>query len=208
MRRQLVPAVIAMVIFTVVLGLVYPMVVTGIAQVAFKDKADGSLVTQNGRTVGSSLLGQSFLDADAKPLQQYFQPRPSAAVGASGTTEAGYDPTLSGGSNLGPTNPVLLKTVQQRAKDYRELNGLSGKVKIPIDAVTASASGLDPDISVANAHLQAQRVADERVVSLSVVRRLIDNQTSGRTLGFLGERTVNVLKLNLALDRRAPMPAA
>src|SRR5262249_19693590 len=146
----------------------YPLLVTGIAQVAFKHKADGSLVEVDGKVVGSSLLAQPFTDKDGNPLPQYFQPRPSAA---------NYDPHYSTGSNYGPTNPKLVarclkveaddgstscdpNTVPQRAQAYRDLNRLDDNVKIPVDAVTASASGLDPDISVANARLQAPRVAD------------------------------------------------
>jgi K+-transporting ATPase ATPase C chain len=203
MRRQLVPAIISMVLFTVLFGVVFPMVVTGIGQVAFHDKAGGSIVEQDGKKVGSSLIGQAFTDAKGRPLRQYFQSRPSAAVGASVSTVAGYDPTYSSGSNLGPTNPDFLKLVAQRVKAYRALNGLPADAAVPVDAVTASASGLDPDISVANARLQARRVAGERGVPVAEVRRLIDDHTSGRTLGVLGEKTVDVLALNLALDRLA-----
>jgi potassium-transporting ATPase KdpC subunit len=209
MRRQLVPAIVSMVILTVLFGLLYPLVVTAVAQVAFKDKADGSLVTRNGKTVGSSLLAQSFTNAKGVPMRQYFQPRPSAAS---------YDPTYSTGSNYGPLNPKLVakclevenkdgtkqcdpNTVPQRAKAYRKLNGLSASTKIPVDAVTASGSGLDPDISVANARLQAARVGRARGLSKSKVLQLVDDHTDGRPLGILGEKTVNVLDLNLALDK-------
>jgi K+-transporting ATPase ATPase C chain len=201
MRRQLVPAVISMVVFTVLFGLVFPLVITGIGQVAFHDQAEGSIVEQNGKKVGSSLVGQAFTDPQGKARPQYFQSRPSAALGASGSTTAGYDPTLSSGSNLGPTNPDFLKLVGQRVKAYRALNGLPAGTKVPVDAVTASASGLDPDISVANARLQAARIATERGISDAKVRQLIDDNTSDRTLGVLGEKTVNVLALNRALDR-------
>jgi potassium-transporting ATPase KdpC subunit len=201
MRRQLIPSIVSMVLFTLLLGVGYPLVITGIAQVAFKDKADGSIVDVNGKAVGSSLIGQSFTDKKGNPIKKYFQSRPSAATGVSGTTTAGYDPTLSLGSNLGPTNPALLKAVAQRVKDYRKLNGLADNVAVPVDAVTASGSGLDPDISIANARLQAKRVAGMRGLDTARVLRLIDEHTSGRTLGILGEKTVNVLELNLALDR-------
>jgi K+-transporting ATPase ATPase C chain len=201
MRRQLVPAVIAMVVFTVLFGVVFPLVVTGIGQVVFHDKADGSIVEQNGKKVGSSLIGQAFTDKKGNPLPQYFQSRPSNALGASGDTAAGYDPTYSSGSNYGPSNPTFLNLVDQRVKDYRKVNGLSDSTQVPVDAVTASASGLDPDISVANARLQAARVARERGIPVSEVRKLIDEHTQGRTLGILGEKTVDVLALNLALDR-------
>jgi K+-transporting ATPase ATPase C chain len=203
MRRQLVPAVISMIVFTVLFGVVFPMVITGIGQVAFHDNAEGSIVQRNGKDVGSSVIGQAFTDAKGRPLRQYFQSRPSAAAGASGDTAAGYDPTLSSGSNLGPTNPDLLKLVGQRVKAYRALNGLPADATVPVDAVTASASGLDPDISIANARLQARRVADERGIPVAMVRQLIDDHTQGRTLGILGEKTVDVLALNLALDRLA-----
>jgi K+-transporting ATPase ATPase C chain len=201
MRRQLVPAIISMVVFTVLFGLVFPLVITGIGQLAFHDKAEGSIVEQNGKAIGSSLIGQAFTDAKGKVLPQYFQSRPSAAVGASGDTAAGYDPTYSSGSNLGPTNPDFLKLVGQRVQAYRKLNGLSSATKVPVDAVTASGSGLDPDISVANARLQAQRVADERGIPVAKVRQAIDDNTSDRTLGVMGEKTVNVLALNRALDQ-------
>ena len=201
MRRQLVPAVLSMVVFTLLLGVGYSLLVTGVAQVGFRDKADGSLVQRNGRDIGSSLIGQAFVDKNGEPITKYFQSRPSAAVGAAGKTEAGYDPTLSSGSNLGPTNPELLKEVAKRVGSYRELNGLGTDVRVPVDAVTASASGLDPDISVANARLQTRRVARERDLPVASVRSLVDENTSGRALGVLGEKTVNVLDLNLALDR-------
>ena len=189
MRRQLFPALMMMVIFTVVAGLIFPLAVTGIAQVAFKDKADGSLVENaDGDVVGSSLIGQTFTEPE------YFHPRPSAAGD-------GYDPTLSSGSNLGPTNDALLDTVDERAAAYREENGLADDAEVPVDAVTASASGLDPGISVANARLQAARVADERGLGVDEVLDAVDDHTSDRALGFLGEKAVNVLELNLALDR-------
>jgi K+-transporting ATPase ATPase C chain len=201
MRRQLLPALVSILLFTVVLGIAYPLVVTGVAQVAFKHKADGSFVSVNGKQVGSSLIGQAFVDGKGRPIRKYFQSRPSAALGAEGKTTAGYDPTLSSGSNLGPTNPTLIKEVAQRAKDYRKLNGLASNVKVPVDAVTASGSGLDPDISVANAKLQAARVARARGLSTAAVLKLVDDHTDGRPLGFIGEKTVNVLDLNLALDQ-------
>jgi K+-transporting ATPase ATPase C chain len=201
MRRQFIPAVLMLVVFTLLLGIAFPLVVTGVAQLAFRDKANGTIVQRNGKDVGSSLIGQAFVDRHGAPITKYFQSRPSAAVGADGTTEAGYDPTLSSGSNLGPTNPKLLRDVARRVEAYRQLNGLGPNVRVPVDAVTASASGLDPDISVANARLQAKRVADARDLPSSRVRKLIDEHTSDRTLGVLGEKTVNVLDLNLALDR-------
>jgi len=202
MRRQLLPSVISMVIFTVVLGIAFPLVVLGVGQVVFKDQADGSIVERNGHAVGSSLIGQGFTNERGEPLRQYFQSRPSAAAGASGDTAAGYDPTLSSGSNLGPTNPDFLQEVTQRVESYRKLNGLSPEMKVPVDAVTASGSGLDPHISIANARLQARRVADERGISVAEVNRMIDDHTTSRAFGILGEKAVNVLELNLALDQR------
>jgi K+-transporting ATPase ATPase C chain len=192
MRRQLLPAVKALLVFTALVGLAYPLGMTGLAQLAFDAKADGSLVRDaRGGVVGSSLIGQPFNEA------RYFQPRPSAAG-------EGYDPTSTGASNLGPTNPELLRLVTERANVYRRANGLAADVLVPVDAVTASASGLDPHISVANAELQAARVARERGLPLETVRRLIAEHTDERSLGFLGEPGVNVLELNLALDRPGP----
>jgi potassium-transporting ATPase KdpC subunit len=195
LRRQFVTGLLMTVVLTVLLGFVYPLVVTGISQVTMSKRANGSLVSANGKVVGSSLIGQNFTDAKGNPLVQYFQPRPSAA----GTN--GYDAMSSSGSNLGPSNPTLLDSVAQRVAQYRKLNGLAADVKVPVDAVTASASGLDPQISVANARLQAARVARARNLTVAQVSSLIAAHTQGRQLGFLGEQTVNVLDLNLALDR-------
>jgi potassium-transporting ATPase KdpC subunit len=185
MRRQLVPALGMLLIFTVLTGVVYPLVVTGIAQVAFADRADGSLVERDGEVVGSSLLAQGFTEPE------YFHPRPSAVD---------YDPRDSGGANLGPTNPDLLAAIEERAVAYREENGLPADADVPVDAVTGSASGLDPMISVANAELQAPRVAQARGVALGVVLGLVEEATTDRGLGFLGEAGVTVLDLNIALD--------
>jgi K+-transporting ATPase ATPase C chain len=193
LRRQLVTGLLMTVVMTVLLGLAYPLAVTGISQGLMSKRANGSLVKANGTVVGSSLIGQSFADADGKPLPKYFQPRPSAAGD-------GYDAMASSGSNLGPSNAKLLEAVAQRVAEYRTLNGLAADAKVPVDAVTASGSGLDPGISLANARLQAARVAKARDVSPGAVARLIDQHTEGRPLGFLGEQTVNVLTLNLALD--------
>ena len=195
LRRQFVTGILMTVVLTVLLGFVYPLVVTGISQATMSKRANGSLVTANGKVVGSSLIGQNFTDAKGNPLVQYFQPRPSAA----GTN--GYDAMSSSGSNLGPSNPTLLDAVAQRVAQYRKLNGLAADVKVPVDAVTASASGLDPQISVANAWLQAARVARARNLTVAQVSSLIAAHTQGRQLGILGEQTVNVLELNLALDR-------
>ena len=201
MRRQILPALTMMLVMTVLTGLLYTFAFTGVAKVVAPDKANGSRVEVNGHEVGSEYIGQAWVDRQGDALLQYFQSRPSAATN---TTDAGYDPTLSLGSNYGPTNPEFLKLVAKRVRDYRDLNGLASNASVPVDAVTASASGLDPDISVANARLQAKRVAKARGLSLLEVRALIDEHTRGRTLGILGEKRVNVLRLNLALDRIAP----
>lgn len=187
LRRQLAPAVVAFLAFTLVTGFAYPLVVTGVAQVVFPHRADGSLVERRGQIVGSRLIGQAFAG------NRYFYPRPSAAGD-------GYDAMASSASNLGPTNPALLRAVRQRVREYRRENGLAPGQVVPVDAVTASASGLDPDISVANARLQAARVARARGLPVAEVQSLISRHTSGRSLGFLGEPVVNVLELNLALD--------
>ena len=250
-RRQLITALVVVVMMTVALGLVYPLVVTGVAQVAFHGKANDSIVKVDGKAVGSSLLGQSFTDKDGNPIPKYFQSRPSAAG-------SGYDASVSSASNLGPSNPNLIGnipgvsitdktnpyatpsdpycvpvqstdkdgnditdkagnpvydknkdgtyacnsgTVPERVLAYRRLNGLAANVKVPVDAVTASASGLDPDISIANADLQAPRVAEARHLPVGTVLAQVKAHTDGRALGFLGEKAVNVLELNLALDR-------
>ena len=190
MRRQLFPALRMLLMLTIVTGIVYPLVVLAIGQGVFSDRADGSLIRRDGHVVGSSLLGQNF----AKP--RYFHPRPSAA-GADG-----YDGAASGASNLGPSNPALTTAVRERAAQYRVENGLAADVRVPVDAVTASGSGLDPDISVANARVQVARVAKARGLGDASVRKLVDDHVTDRQAGVLGEETVNVLNLNLALDRR------
>ena len=186
--KQLLPAVLMVALFTVGLGVVYPLAVTGIAQVTMSDRADGSLVERDGTVVGSSLIGQSFT------APEYFHPRPSAA----GTD--GYDAMASGGSNLGPSSADLIAAVGERVAAYRAENGLADDVPVPADAVTTSGSGLDPHISIANARLQTRRVADERGLSVDRVEELVDANTDGRALGILGQPGVNVLGLNLALD--------
>lgn len=189
MRRQLPTALTVFVLFSVLTGLLYPLVVTGIAQVAFGSRADGSLVERDGAVVGSTLVGQAFAGAD------YFHPRPSAAGD-------GYDAMASGASNLGPTNPELLDAVAERKTEYRRVNGLAAGDRVPVDAITGSGSGLDPHISPTNARLQARRVAAARGLPLERVLRLVEEATGGRAFGFLGDPGVNVFELNLALDER------
>ena len=253
LRRQLLPAALLTLVLAVITGLVYPLAVWGIGQVTFKHRADGSFVTQNGKVVGSALIGQEFLDKSGNPDPKYFQPRPSDAG-------SGYNAASSSASNLGPgdarlvgnipglntdgsTNPYATpadpncvpvqatdkdgndvtdkdgnavyeknkdgtyvcnpNTVPERLLAYRALNNLAPTVKVPVDAVTASDSGLDPDISPANADLQAARVASARHLSVDRVMALVKQHTNGRPLGFLGEETVNVLDLNLALDNKS-----
>lgn len=200
LTRQLRPAIVMMLVMTVLTGLVYPLVITGIGQVAFPFQANGSLLTgANGTVIGSALIGQEF----TKP--QYFHPRPSATLSTGPTpVPAPYNAANSGASNLAPTNKVLIQTVQQRADAYRKENNLAANTPVPVDAVTASGSGLDPDISPANAALQAPRVAQARTLPLATVTAMVAKYTTGRTFGILGEPRVNVLQLNLALDQQAP----
>ena len=188
MRRQLVPALAMTLCLTVLTGIAYPLAVSGASSVLFPGKAKGSLVKVDGRVVGSSLLGQNFKDP------KYFWPRPSNAG------SDGYDGLASGGTNLGPSNQKLVDAVTERVAAYREANHLDANEPVPVDAVTASASGLDPQISVANALLQAGRVADARSMARNDVLALIKANTQKRSLGVLGEDGVNVLELNLALD--------
>jgi potassium-transporting ATPase KdpC subunit len=253
MRRQIVASLAVLLGLTLLLGFGYPLAVTGISQLFFRNAANGSLIYSHGKLVGSALLGQSFTDSKGNPLPQYFQPRPSAAG-------AGYDGASSGASNLGPSNPLLIgfvagvntvglngrpsaanpfataadpacvpldlagnpvttpvpgqrflktaagayecdpNTVPERTVAFRLFNGLAPAAAVPVDAVTASASGLDPDISVANALDQAPRVARVRHRPASQVLALVRRYTTGPQWGFLSESTVNVLELNLALE--------
>jgi potassium-transporting ATPase KdpC subunit len=202
--RQHLAALRGLLVFTVICGVIYPVVMWGVAQVAFHHQANGSLVSYQGHTVGSSLLCQEFTDAKGNPLPQYFQPRPSVAVNPAVKTDYGCDPLFSAASNLGPTNPVLVNDIKQRQQQIAKLDHVSIS-QIPPDAVTASGSGLDPDISPANAYLQVNRVATARHASQAAIRALVTSQIQGRTLGFLGEPTVNVLMLNIALDQRFPI---
>ena len=185
-------AIRAMLLFTLVLGVGYTLVVTAIGQLAFPARANGSLVANaDGETVGSALIGQSFTDAAGDPLPEWFQPRPSAAGD-------GYDAAASGASNLGPENPDLIALIEERRAQVAAFNGVSPQ-DVPADAVTASASGLDPHISPEYARLQVARVAEARGLPEAEVRALVESRIQARDLGYLGEPTVNVLQLNLAL---------
>ncbi|MET8630985.1 K(+)-transporting ATPase subunit C [Kitasatospora sp. NPDC004669] len=193
----------ALLVLTVILGIAYPLLVTGISQVAFSDKANGSIVKSDGKEVGSSLLGQNFNlpkkapddpKEDPVPDPKWFQPRPSAA----GT---GYDPSSSGASNLGPNSDDLLKAVNDRRAAVAAFDGVD-PASVPVDALTASGSGLDPHISVAYAKEQVNRVAKERNLPVETVAKLVDQYTEGRSLGFLGQEGVNVVLLNKAISEQ------
>ena len=197
LSHQLRPTILSALVLTLLTGCIFPLVLFAVARTLFPRQAGGSLVTRGETVVGSSLIGQEF----TRP--EYFQPRPSAAG-------SGYDATSSGGTNLGPNHPKLkdgaadFAGIRQLAEQYRVRNGLAPGAPVPIDAVTRSASGLDPHISPANAALQAPRVARARGLTEETVRRLVADHTQGRQLGFLGNRRVPVLELNLALDQAAP----
>lgn len=186
LRSHVLAGARAVLVFTLLLGVAFPLLVTGAAKVVFPRQAAGSLVRHNGVVVGSSLIGQAF------DGPQWFNPRPSAAGD-------GYDAAASAPSNLGPSNPLLLKAVGERAAAYRTDNGLDAATKVPVDAVTASGSGLDPHISIANARLQAPRVARTRDLPIGTVLELVRRHTDPRPLGVLGEPGVNVLAVNIAL---------
>jgi len=198
--RQLRRAVLMFIALTIVTGLAYPLVITGVAQVLFPDQADGSFIERDGEIVGSELIGQSFVDPETGlTLPGYFRGRPSAAsVAEEGTL-------VSGGSNYGPTNQALLDRVTTDAAIIRGENQLPADALIPADLVTASSSGLDPHISPASAELQVPRVARERGLSEDHVRELVREHTDHPFLGLFGEERVNVLTLNLALDEAAPL---
>lgn len=185
--RQIRIAIITTALFTVLTGVVYPLAVTGLGQLLFPGKANGSLIKEKGKTIGSELIGQSFSDP------KYFWGRLSA------TMPYAYNAGASSGSNLGPLNPALLDGIKNRMRDLKSADSLNNQA-IPVDLVTASGSGLDPHISVAAAFYQVNRVARTRSISPERVRALVEQNTEGRQLGFLGEPRVNVLKLNLALD--------
>lgn len=197
LKATLRPAIALIILFTALLGIAYPLATTGVAQVIFGDKADGSLVEENGAVVGSTLIGQSFIDPETNAvIPGYFRGRPSAS---------NYDGTASGGSNLGPTNAALIERVAELTTLIRTENGLTADQAVPVDLVTASASGLDPDISPASAELQVNRVAQERGITTEQALQLIDDATSKPTFGFMGEERVNVFELNRALDDQYPL---
>ena len=191
--KQTWTALRALLIFTVVLGVGYPLLITGIGQLALPSQANGSLVRSDGAVVGSALIGQSFTDADGTALPEWFQSRPSAAG-------AGYDGGASSGSNYGPENPDLISAIQDRKSAIESLDSVTAS-EIPADALTASGSGLDPHISPAYALLQVPRVAEARGIPEAQVRALVEAFIQGRDLGYLGEPTVNVLQLNIALAK-------
>jgi potassium-transporting ATPase KdpC subunit len=197
--RQHLAALRMLLAFTVLCGIVYPVLMWGVAQVGFKNQAGGSLVSYKGQVVGSSLLCQEFTDAKGNPLPQYFQPRPSNAANSSDKTDYGCDAGFSGAANLGPNNSTLLTTVKQLQQQISAFDHVPVS-QIPPDAVTSSGSGLDPDISPQYADIQVARVAAARHLPVSEVQSLVSKNTQGRNLGFLGEPRVDVLTLNIALD--------
>jgi potassium-transporting ATPase KdpC subunit len=217
--RQHLAGLRALLIFTVLFGIIYPVVMVGFSELVFPSQANGSLVSYHGRVVGSSLLCQEFVDAKGNPLPQYFQPRPSfaivgwelgtakngqAVVEGTGPNNYGCNPLYSSASNLGPNNPAQIQFVKQRQAQISKFDHVPIS-KIPADAVTASGSGLDPDISPANAAIQVDRVAAARHISPAQVRALVTQYTTGRTIGILGQPVVNVLLLNRALDEKYPV---
>ena len=190
MKKHLITAFLMTIATTILLGVIYPLLITVVAQVVFKDKANGQIRYRNGAAIGSRIIGQPFISA------KYFHSRPSAAG-------IGYDAANSGGTNLGPTNQKLIDRIQADAKSLHDENPAQ---LIPVDLITTSASGLDPEISPAAAEFQVPRIARARGVPESTVRDLVQKHTEQRDLGLLGEARVNVLELNLALDDLAPKP--
>ena len=216
--RQHLVGLRVLLLFTVILGIIYPLVLVWFSQVAFSGPANGSLVKFHNRIVGSSLLCQEFVDAKGNPLRQYFQPRPSYAivgwsltqvkgkwvVTGTGPDNYGCNPLFSAASNLGNNHPAQIQFVKQRQQAIAAFDSVPIS-RIPADAVTGSGSGLDPDISQANAAIQVDRVAAARHISPAQVRALVGQYTTGRTIGILGEPAVNVLLLNRALDEKYPV---
>lgn len=190
--EELRPLIIATILLMLITAVAYPLAVTGVGQALFHHQANGSLISANGKSIGSSLIGQQFTG------ETYFHGRPSSAGN-------GYDASNSSGSNLGPTSRTLITDIKQRVAAFIKENGLPANTKVPADAVTASASGLDPDVSPATALLQVNRVAKARGAKPSVIRQLVNEYTSGTSLGFIGQPRVNVLELNIALDQRFPV---
>jgi len=195
--QQLRPALVMTLLLSLLLGLAYPLAITGIAQAVFPHQANGSLIrSADGTVVGSELIGQEFTSP------QYFWGRPSVTVDADSGDARPYNAANTTASNLAPTNQKLIDAVRERATAYREAHGLAADAQVPVDAVTSSGSGLDPHITPANAQIQVGRVAQARGVPADRVSALLAQNTEGRTLGLLGEPRVNVLKLNLALDQQ------
>ncbi|MDF2501295.1 MAG: kdpC 2 [Anaerosporomusa subterranea] len=188
MLRQMINSFLMLLVLTIITGLAYPLAVTGVAQALFPHQANGSLISKEGKPIGSELIGQNFANSG------YFHSRPSAAG------KDGYDASSSSGSNLGPTNKKLVDTASDTIKKVREENGLDEKGLVPADLVLASGSGLDPHISPAAAYLQVERIAKERGLSVEQIKKTVDSYVEGRQFGVFGEPRVNVLKLNLALD--------
>ena len=218
--RQHIAGLRLLLVFTVLCGIIYPVFMWGIAQVAFPHQANGSLISYHGRVVGSSLLCQEFVDAKGNPLPQYFQSRPSYAIvgwslvqkngkyyiTGTGPSNYGCNPLYSSASNLGPNNPALVQFIKQQQAQISKFDHVPVS-QVPASAVTGSGSGLDPNISPANAAIQVDRVAAARHVSPAEIQALVRQYTRGRTLGFLGQPTVNVLELNIALDQKYPVPS-
>ncbi len=217
--RQHLAGLRLLLVFTVICGIIYPVVMVGVSEVIFPHQANGSLVSYKGRIVGSSLLCQEFVNSKGQPLPQYFQPRPSYAivdwelgttksgkyvVEGTGPNNYGCNPLYSSASNLGPTNPAQIQFVKQEQAAISKFDHVPIR-DIPANAVTASGSGLDPDISPANAAIQVDRVAAARHIRPAQVEALVKQYTTGRTLGFLGQPVVNVLLLNIALDEKYPV---
>ena len=198
--RQHIAGLRLLIVFTIITGIIYPLALIGLSQAAFSGPANGSLIKFHGRIIGSSLLCQEFVNAKGNPLPQYFQPRPSAAIlSGAPASDVGCDPRSSAASNFGPNNPTYIALIKMRQKQVSAFDHVPIS-KIPSDAVTASGSGLDPDISPQYAAIQVNLVAATRHLPVATVQALVSKYTQGRTLGFLGEPRVNVLNLNLALD--------